>query len=87
MLRVAFAFAAGVAVRAEDEACLSGFTADGPATKYVMTEAAKSIGAVCLDGTPGAYYHQPGSGDGVGEPNRVISVVVIATNCISSIIH
>jgi len=30
--------------------------------EFTLTEAAKA-GALCLDGTPGAYYLKPGSGD------------------------
>merc|ERR1719183_1221361 len=32
-----------------------------------MTDAAKSNGAQCLDGSPGAYYLQKGTGDGVNK--------------------
>jgi len=52
---------------AEETSCLTGFAADGPAQKYEMTAAAKSSGAVCLDGTPGAYYLQKGTGSGVNK--------------------
>lgn len=31
---------------------------------YFLEDAAKTKGAVCLDGTPGAYYFSPGSGEG-----------------------
>jgi len=55
------------AVHSLDDACLQGFQANGAATKYVMTDAAKTSDALCLDGTPGAYYHQPGSGSGVNK--------------------
>merc|ERR1711881_118026 len=49
----------------EDDGCsMASFTAGGPAKKYLMTEAAASKGAMCLDGTPGAYYFQPGTGSG-----------------------
>ena len=34
--------------------------------KVQLTEAAAS-GAVCLDGTPGAYYIERGTGDGVNK--------------------
>ncbi|KAA0163629.1 hypothetical protein FNF31_02790 [Cafeteria roenbergensis] len=34
--------------------------ADEDATAVFLTDAAKSDGAVCLDGTPGAYYFRPG---------------------------
>lgn len=51
----------------EDDGCLTGFSAGGAAQKYLMAEAAEKEGAVCLDGTPGAYYLQPGSGDGVNK--------------------
>lgn len=40
----------------------AGDTCDAP--KYMLDDAAQSKGAVCLDGTPGAYYFSPGSGDG-----------------------
>merc|ERR1711964_839135 len=33
-------------------------------TKILMSAAAKSDGAVCLDGTPSAYYFRKGVGDG-----------------------
>merc|ERR1711865_1241197 len=33
-------------------------------TGYSLTEALKSDGAKCLDGTPGLYYFRPGTGDG-----------------------
>merc|ERR1712137_260914 len=51
----------------EDDGCLTGFAAGGAAKKYLMVEAAENEGAVCLDGTPGAYYFQQGSGDGVNK--------------------
>jgi len=41
------------------------FKSDGPAEKHELAEAAQSKGAVCLDGTPGVYYLEEGSGDGV----------------------
>lgn len=34
--------------------------------KYLMEEGAKN-GAMCLDGTPGAYYHSPGNGNGTNK--------------------
>eukprot|EP00435_Cladocopium_sp_Y103_P017605 s551_g4.t1 len=37
------------------------------AVKIELTEAAASTGAVCLDGTPAAYYFQKGSGDGINK--------------------
>jgi len=40
-----------------------GLGADN-AMGYFMTDAAQSKGAVCIDGTPGAYYLKPGTGDG-----------------------
>eukprot|EP01012_Entosiphon_sulcatum_P023990 TRINITY_DN2914_c0_g1_i1.p1 TRINITY_DN2914_c0_g1~~TRINITY_DN2914_c0_g1_i1.p1 ORF type:complete len:389 (+),score=58.84 TRINITY_DN2914_c0_g1_i1:27-1169(+) len=36
----------------------------GVATGYWLTEAAQKDRAVCLDGTPGVYYHRPGTGQG-----------------------
>jgi len=33
-------------------------------TKYLLADAARKDGAVCIDGTPGAYYFRPGSGSG-----------------------
>mmetsp|Transcript_25911 Transcript_25911/g.28815 ORF Transcript_25911/g.28815 Transcript_25911/m.28815 type:complete len:381 (+) Transcript_25911:19-1161(+) len=32
-----------------------------------LTEAAKTEGAICIDGTPGAYYFRPGSGSGANK--------------------
>merc|ERR1712166_141361 len=60
---VTIVICAGAAHSLEDAQCLQGFKANGAATKYVMSEAAKT-GALCLDGSPGAYYHLPGSGSG-----------------------
>lgn len=37
------------------------------AVKIELTEAAASTGAVCLDGTPAAYYLEKGSGDGINK--------------------
>ena len=34
---------------------------------FFLDEAAAKTGAVCLDGTPGAYYLSPGSGDGASK--------------------
>lgn len=34
---------------------------------YSLTEAAKLDNAVCLDGTPGLYYHRPGTGGGANK--------------------
>ena len=34
-------------------------------TGYSLVEAAKADNAVCLDGSPGLYYHLPGTGTGV----------------------
>lgn len=65
MLRVACVLLSPAVIQAlDDGACLQDFKADGPAMKYEMTEAAKTFGAKCLDGTPGAYYFQKGSGSG-----------------------
>ena len=36
----------------------------GNAKITLLTAAAAATGAVCLDGSPGAYYHVPGTGDG-----------------------
>ena len=33
-------------------------------TGVLLSTAAKEKGAVCLDGSPGAYYHVPGTGSG-----------------------
>ena len=33
----------------------------------LLTDAAQTAGAKCLDGTPGAYYFAPGSGDGANK--------------------
>merc|ERR1719201_566151 len=33
----------------------------------LLTDAAKELGAVCLDGSPAAYYHQPGTGEGANK--------------------
>ncbi len=33
-------------------------------TGFFLADAAAKDGAVCLDGTPGAYYLSPGSGSG-----------------------
>ena len=33
----------------------------------LLTKAAAESGAVCLDGSPGAYYFRPGTGDGAGK--------------------
>lgn len=33
-------------------------------TGYLLEDAAKNDNAVCLDGTPGLYYHRPGTGTG-----------------------
>ena len=35
-----------------------------PGTGFFLTDAAKNKGAVCLDGSPSAYYLSPGSGAG-----------------------
>eukprot|EP00048_Salpingoeca_helianthica_P024201 m.30495 g.30495 ORF g.30495 m.30495 type:complete len:442 (-) comp9246_c0_seq1:86-1411(-) len=37
------------------------------ATGYFLTDAAKNDGAVCLDGTPGVYYHRKGTGTGANK--------------------
>ena len=37
------------------------------ATKFLMTDAAGKHQATCLDGSPGAYYFQAGSGDGANK--------------------
>jgi len=67
MSRVAYLLSASALVQAfEDDGCSQvGFIAGGPATGHFMTEAADSLGAKCLDGTPGLYYLQEGSGDGL----------------------
>ena len=36
-------------------------------TGYSLTDAAKTDNAVCLDGSPGLYYHRPGTGDGANK--------------------
>lgn len=41
-----------------------GWSADGDATITFLTDALKSTGAACLDGSPGAYYFLPGNGSG-----------------------
>jgi len=51
----------------QDTGCLQGFAADGPAVKHEMTEAMHSTGAMCLDGTPGAYFFLKGSGSGANK--------------------
>jgi len=37
----------------------------GEASAYYLNEYENTLGAKCLDGTPGMYYHQPGVGSGV----------------------
>lgn len=37
----------------------------GKADLVLLTDASEKTGAKCLDGTPGAYYWRPGSGDGM----------------------
>ena len=34
---------------------------------YSLVDAAKTDNAVCLDGTPGLYYHRPGTGSGINK--------------------
>lgn len=51
----------------DDAACLGGFTTGGDATLYKMEDAVNSTGARCLDGSPGAYYFQAGSGSGTSK--------------------
>jgi hypothetical protein len=36
-------------------------------TGYLLTDAAKNDDAVCLDGSPGFYYHRPGTGSGANK--------------------
>ena len=36
-------------------------------TGYLLTDAAKLDGALCLDGTPGLYYHRKGTGSGANK--------------------
>jgi hypothetical protein len=49
-------------------ALMLGAAEAGPsATKYSMDAAQKSTGAMCLDGSPGAYYHLPGTGTGANK--------------------
>jgi len=36
-------------------------------TGYSLTAAASSDNAVCLDGSPGLYYHRPGTGSGANK--------------------
>ena len=55
------------AALAFDESCLGEFTAAGAAKLYKMTDAVNATGARCLDGSPGAYYFQPGTGDGANK--------------------
>jgi len=35
-----------------------------PSTRVLLTDEARDNGALCLDGSPAAYYFHPGSGDG-----------------------
>eukprot|EP01052_Picozoa_sp_SAG31_P011481 SAG31_NODE_651_length_13184_cov_4.999541_2_plen_127_part_00 len=39
----------------------------GNAKITLLKDAAAATGAVCLDGSPPAYYHVPGTGDGVNK--------------------
>ena len=39
----------------------------GNAKITLLKDAAAKTGAVCLDGSPGAYYHVPGTGDGANK--------------------
>jgi len=41
--------------------------AQNGATRNLLTDEARDSGSVCLDGTPAAYYLQPGTGDGVNK--------------------
>jgi len=66
MVRISVLSIAYVVHAFEDDGCSQeGFSAGGAAQGYWMKEAAETNGAVCLDGTPGLYYLQEGSGDGV----------------------
>jgi len=69
MVRLLVALSATTVARAfEDDGCSQeGFSAGGAAQGYFMKEAAETKGAVCLDGTPGLYYLQEGSGDGANK--------------------
>lgn len=53
-----------------------------PAPLIVLTEAAESSGAVCLDGSPAAYYFSQGTG--AGADNWLIHFEGGATVCIVS---
>jgi hypothetical protein len=60
--------AATLASAFQDDGCSQeGFSAGGSAQGYWMTDAADNLGAKCLDGTPGVYYLQEGSGDGANK--------------------
>ena len=45
----------------------AGAGAPANAKITLLKDAAASKGAVCLDGSPGAYYHVPGTGDGANK--------------------
>jgi hypothetical protein len=38
-----------------------------PSQGYFLEDAARTKGAVCLDGTPGLYYHREGTGSGINK--------------------
>eukprot|EP01051_Picozoa_sp_SAG22_P001103 SAG22_NODE_39_length_26283_cov_18.486653_2_plen_404_part_00 len=62
------ACAGAVSAWSDAEEGLANFRAaqsgTGNAKITLLTAAAAATGAVCLDGSPGAYYHVPGTGDG-----------------------
>lgn len=68
MPRIVATLLLGTAAAFEDNGCSQeGFRADGPAQRVLLTGAVEALGAMCLDGSPAAYYIQPGSGDGVNK--------------------
>jgi len=54
------------AFKYDDQHCPMPKTGDsvGEAPGYRLTNYVDSLGARCLDGTPGIYYHEPGTGSG-----------------------
>jgi hypothetical protein len=46
---------------------LPGVRGAGTFQRVLLTEAAQTSGAVCLDGTPAAYYVHKGSGAGASK--------------------
>ena len=44
--------------------CIYTVKSNNPGLRVLLTEAAVSNNAVCLDGSPGVYYFRAGSGSG-----------------------